>query len=148
PSGNEVGPFLSIEQAALSQVVSDKDRTSIFAWYSVAGSMATALGSLFGGVLPRLFRVEGLRSASAYLPVLWFYAALGVLLGVLFSRLSSRAEAHSRSGQETGLTGAKELLGVGHSKKIVLQLTTLFGLDAFAGGFVVQSFAAYWFHLR
>src|SRR5258706_11205249 len=51
PSGNEVGPFLSIEQAALSHIVPDRLRTEIFAWYTLAGSLATAIGSLFGGIL-------------------------------------------------------------------------------------------------
>src|SRR6266699_624274 len=46
PSGNEVGPFLSIEQAALTNVVSEQTRTRIFAWYTLAGSFATALGAL------------------------------------------------------------------------------------------------------
>jgi len=31
---------------------------------------------------------------------------------------------------------------------VVLRLSGLFALDSFAGGFVVQSFAAYWFYLR
>src|SRR6266436_5978802 len=51
PSGNEVGPFLSIEQAALSQIVPAAARTEVFAWYTLAGSLATALGALFGGGL-------------------------------------------------------------------------------------------------
>src|SRR5258708_11197494 len=78
PSGNEVGPFLSIEQAALSQAVSDRSRTTTFAWYSLAGSVAVALGSLFGGVLPNLFRTDGSGSASAYRPVVLSYAVLGI----------------------------------------------------------------------
>ena len=45
PSGNEVGPFLSIEQAALSQVISDRNRTSVFAWYTLVGAAATAVGA-------------------------------------------------------------------------------------------------------
>src|SRR5712692_1831798 len=51
PSGNEVGPFLSIEQAALSHVVPARTRTDVFAWYTLAGSVATALGALFGGTV-------------------------------------------------------------------------------------------------
>ena len=53
PSGNEVGPFLSIEQAALSHVVTDRTRTEVFAWYTLAGSVATALGALAGGTVAR-----------------------------------------------------------------------------------------------
>jgi MFS family permease len=56
PNGNEVGPFLSIEQAALSHVVSNRTRTAVFAWYSVAGAMATAIGSLVAGVLVQLLQ--------------------------------------------------------------------------------------------
>src|SRR3979411_1167250 len=59
PSGNEVGPFLSIEQAALSHVISASTRTSAFAWYTLTGSFATAMGSLCGGVLPSLVDSSG-----------------------------------------------------------------------------------------
>ena len=51
PSGYEVGPFLSIEQASLSQIVPNERRTQVFAWYNLVGSFATALGSLAGGAL-------------------------------------------------------------------------------------------------
>src|SRR5258708_2895731 len=56
PSGHEVGPFLSIEQAALSQVVPSRVRTSVFAWYTLAGPLAPAPGSLVGGAFPRAMR--------------------------------------------------------------------------------------------
>jgi len=35
PSGYEVGPFLPVEQAALSQIVPDALRTQVFAWYNL-----------------------------------------------------------------------------------------------------------------
>src|SRR5437870_1507533 len=44
PSGNEVGPFLAVEQAALAHVVPGQRRTHVFAWYNLAGYFATALG--------------------------------------------------------------------------------------------------------
>ena len=59
PSGNEVGPFLTIEQAALAQFVPDRDRTRIFDWYNLAGSVATAIGALVGGWLTRFVRQAG-----------------------------------------------------------------------------------------
>src|SRR5512137_170835 len=40
PSGNEIGPFLSVEQAALSQLLPDEKRTQTFAWYALVGSLA------------------------------------------------------------------------------------------------------------
>ena len=61
PSGNEVGPFLSIEQAALSHVVADRTRTEVFAWYTLAGSLATALGALAAGAVDARVAASGDR---------------------------------------------------------------------------------------
>ena len=40
------------------------------------------------------------------------------------------------------------LLGLHKSKSVVFKLSSLFALDAFGGGFIVQSIAVYWFHVR
>jgi MFS family permease len=66
PSGNEVGPFLSIEQAALSHVVTDRTRTDVFAWYTLAGSLATALGALAGGTITRVLQQAAMPPLSSY----------------------------------------------------------------------------------
>jgi MFS family permease len=132
PSGNEVGPFLPVEQAALAHVVPPALRTSAFAWYTLAGAVATAIGSLTGGGLS--------QALHSYRVVVLLYAAIGVLLAVSFTRLSPDVEVP--------VAGGTSVLGIGVSRGIVLRLASLFALDAFAGGFVVQSFAAYWFYLR
>ncbi len=139
PSGNEVGPFLSIEQAALSQVVPARSRTAVFAWYTLVGSVATAAGSLSGGVLAQL---------ESYRAVVLLYAAFGVLLLFLFTRLSPAAEVRMPDAGSAAAAAMQTLLGIGNSRDVVLKLSGLFALDSFAGGFVVQSFAAYWFYLR
>jgi MFS family permease len=148
PSGNEVGPFLSIEQAALSHVVPDQTRTEVFAWYTLAGSVATAAGALFGGTITHALRRTTMTPVGSYRVVVVLYAALGVLLACLFTRLSSAAEV--RLPQEASVSPATmgSFFGVGRSHRVVIKLSTLFALDSFAGGFVVQSFAAYWFYLR
>jgi MFS family permease len=92
PSGNEVGPFLSIEQAALSHVVSALTRTTAFAWYTLTGSFATAIGSLFGGMLPSLVHSSGTTQIKGYRAVVIAYAALGMVLTLVFARLSSATE--------------------------------------------------------
>jgi MFS family permease len=145
PSGNEVGPFLPIEQAALSQVVSGKERTTIFAWYQLAGSLATAAGSLFAGLLAQTLERAAAPVMSGDRAVIVFYAAMGILLGILFHRLSPAAEVRQ---DQSSAVGNRALLGVGASRAVVLKLSSLFALDAFGGGFIVQSFAAYWFYLR
>lgn len=59
-SGNEIGPFLSLGQAALSQLLSSGQRTKAFAWYNLAGSLATASGALVGGFLSQRLMHAGL----------------------------------------------------------------------------------------
>src|SRR5205823_3101653 len=93
PSGHEVGPFLSIEQAALSHVVSAASRTEVFAWYTLAGSLATALGAFCGGAAAGVVQKASLSTSDSYRVVVLLYAALGVALAFLFTRLSSSAEA-------------------------------------------------------
>src|SRR2546426_4923255 len=95
PSGNEVGPFLPIEQAALSHVVPNHTRTAVFAWYTLAGSFATAAGALAGGTLSHLLQQTAMAPVESYRAVVLLYAVLGILLGFFFSRLSPAAEVHS-----------------------------------------------------
>jgi MFS family permease len=146
PSGNEVGPFLSIEQAALSHVVSDRARTEVFAWYTLTGSFATALGALAGGTLSQAFQKTAASPVAGYRAVVILYGLLGLVLAFLFARVSRGAEVSPSEPDATA--GLGRLFGVHKSRHVVAKLSALFTVDAFAGGFVVQSFAAYWFYLR
>jgi MFS family permease len=148
PSGNEVGPFLSIEQAALAHVVTDRTRTEVFAWYTLSGSLATALGALAGGTATRVLQQRAMAPVSSYRMVVILYAALGVVLAVLFSRVSRGAEATTRGEKKAFRATFAGLSGLDRSRDVVVKLSALFALDSFGGGFVVQSFAAYWFYLR
>src|SRR5262245_30166121 len=148
PSGHEVGPFLSIEQAALSHVVTDRDRTETFAWYTLAGSIATALGAFVAGTGTSVLQDAGVAPVRSYRAVVVMYAALGVLLAVLFRRLSRAAEAASFGEKRALQLTVAGLSGLDRSRDVVVKLSALFALDSFGGGFVIQSFAAYWFHLR
>jgi MFS family permease len=148
PSGNEVGPFLSIEQAALSHIVPAAARTEVFAWYTLAGSLATAFGALCGGALTQALKHTAMTQFQSYRAVVFLYAALGVGLAFLFTRLSTLVEVDTVSNSPTALLTAAHVFGIARSRNVVLKLSSLFALDSFAGGFVVQSFAAYWFFLR
>ena len=150
PSGNEVGPFLSIEQASLSHVIAGERRTRVFAWYTLAGSLATALGALCGGVLVQGLQKAGVAALASYRVTVIGYAVLGAALLVLFTRLSPAIEVAGteKSVASEGAGAVKSFLGLTHSKGVVLKLSGLFALDAFGGGFVIQSIAAYWFHRR
>jgi MFS family permease len=146
PSGNEVGPFLSIELAALAHAVHSRFRTAAFAWYTLAGAFATAIGSLCGGMIPSV--LQGKMVLEGYRSVVVLYACLGLLLALIFTRLSSAVEVNALKGDDTVPPLTTSLSGVAHSRGVVLKLSGLFALDAFGGGFVVQSLAAYWFYLR
>jgi MFS family permease len=148
PSGNEVGPFLSIEQASLSHIVPAPDRTEVFAWYTLAGSVATALGALFSGFLTQALQQTSLTPVASYRAVVLLYAALGLLLAFLFTRLSALVEVGAVPSRSASSAGIADIFGITRSRNVVLKLSSLFALDSFAGGFVVQSFAAYWFYLR
>jgi MFS family permease len=129
PSGNEVGPFLAVEQVALAQVATGRDRTSLFAWYNLFGSFATAIGSLCGGLVAKAF---GYRST------ILGYAALGIAIALLVSRMTGGVEA-----------AEAHVAPVLRSRSpIVFRLSALFALDSFAGGLVVQAVVAYWFYRR
>jgi MFS family permease len=144
PSGNEVGPFLSVEQASLSHLVPAGERTGTFAWYQLVGAFSTAAGALFAGVAVEGMQHAGWTRLEAFRSVLALYAALGLALAVLFLGLTTAVEAGGPRGPRPGPV----LLGLHASRRMVFRLSSLFALDAFAGGFIVQSVVVYWFHLR
>jgi MFS family permease len=84
PSGNEIGPFLSVEQAGLTQLISNQKRTQFFAWYNLAGSFATATGALAGGWLAQGLQDKGWAALESYRVVMMGYA-LGGLLSCCFT---------------------------------------------------------------
>jgi MFS family permease len=145
PSGNEVGPFLAVEQASLSQIVGAKRRTSVFARYQLAGSLATAAGALVAGVVAQLAVQHGADVADAYRIVIVGYGLIGLVLAALFTRVSAKVEVPSSDVHEDPI---RTRLGLHRSQGTVLRLSALFALDAFAGGFVMASFIALWFQER
>lgn len=144
PNGNEVGPFLAIEQAALPQTTTDKQRTQVFAWYSLLGSVATGLGSLAGGTLAQSLQAAGYTPLDSYRAVIIGYALLGGVLALLFTRLTSAVEIEEAGPAPT----LQSLFGLQRSRSVVYRLSLLFMIDAFAGGLVVQSLVALWFNRR
>ncbi len=143
PSGNEVGPFLAVEQASLAQTIPDRARTSVFAWFNLVGSFATATGALSGGAVSSALIAAGLPHADAYRGVILGYAIVGIVLAGLFSRVSPAVEVTSAPD-----VSIARRLGLHRSQRTVARLSALFALDAFGGGFVVQSLIAYWFNIR
>ena len=139
-TSSEVGIFQTVEQAILPQTAPDSRRTWLFAIYNTVANFAGALGSLAAASVV-FFISLGLEGADAYRPFFVFYAVVGLINLAVFLTLSDRVEL-------VKVEGERRFLGIRRSRGTVAKLSLLFGLDAFAGGFVVLSLVAYWFHLR
>ena len=134
PSSGDVSVFLPLEQALLAEGAEDRSRTSVFAAYSLVGSLVSALGALAAG-LPELMRAAlGMNLVTAMQAMFGLYAVLGLASYHLYRRLPARKGA-ARSAPARPL---------GPSRRIVLVLAALFSLDAFGGGFIVQSLLTLW----
>jgi MFS family permease len=128
PTGQDVGPFIPVEQALIAGEGEHGEASMRrFSTYNIVGNSATAVGALF---------------AAAFSPaeVLIAYAVTGVLLAGVYRSLPVDRVPQTAAPKP----GPSAPLRFG----VVEQLTLLFGVDALAGGFVVQSFLAYWFHVR
>ncbi|MCE5259658.1 MAG: MFS transporter [Chloroflexi bacterium] len=146
PNGNEIGPFLSLEQASLTDVIPASSRTQVFAWYNLAGSFATALGALAGGNLANALQRAGWSDWASYRVVIFAYAAMGLVLAILFLFVSPQVEVKT---QDSGVQQVKKpMFGLHKSKAVVFRLAGLFSIDAFGGGFVGQSIMILWFAAR
>jgi MFS family permease len=137
PSGGDLGMLVPLEHALLTKETADRDRTSVFARYSLIGALTSAIGAL-AAALPALLASNGWPKLAAIKVMFYLYAALGLLASFLYRRLS-RDHSHATSAPKTAL---------GPSKSIVYKLAALFSMDAFAGGFVVQSLLALWLFQR
>jgi MFS family permease len=137
PSSGSVSVFVPLEHAALTRAATAASRTHLFARYSLVGALAASVGSL-AAALPEFAVVYGLDQITAIKAMFVVYALLGAAGGALYSRVPRR-ERPKESG---------EVAALGPSRRIVYKLAALFSLDAFAGGFVVQSLLALWLFER
>ena len=137
PSSGSVSIFVPLEHAVLTREVSAAERTRMFARYSLVGALAGAVGAL-AAATPDLLAPFGLDQLAGIRAMFVLYASLGVAGGLLYARIP-----HQRPAATSGAAAA-----LGPSRFIVYKLAALFSLDAFAGGFVVQSLMALWLFER
>src|SRR5215208_3467492 len=138
PSASDVSLFLPLEQARLARSVADRDRTALFARYSLVGSLAGAIGALCAGFPEVLGGLLPGGPEAALKAAFLLYAGLGLASLLLYRRLPAEAP-------EAAAAAAEPLR---RSRRVVFTLAALFSLDAFAGGFVVQSLLALWLFER
>ncbi|MCA1407295.1 MFS transporter [Ensifer sp. IC3342] len=137
PSAGSVSVFVPLEHAVLTREVASSARTSMFARYSLVGALASAVGAL-AAALPDLMTRLALEQLTAIKLMFVLYAVVGLLGGLLYARIPPRPVSHE----------SDKAAALGPSRGIVLKLAALFSLDAFAGGFVVQSLLALWLFER
>jgi MFS family permease len=132
----ESGAFTSLEQSMLATELTGQQRTRGFGIYNAIATAAGSVGALTAGGPQLLRRVwpgapVDQRFFLLFVPVALAGAAVA-------ATLSSHAEAQPCP---SGMPSAPMLR---RSRPAVVRLSALFALDSFGGGFVVQSFIAYW----
>jgi MFS family permease len=134
PSSGDVSMFLPLEQAFLADAVAERDRTTLFARYSVIGGLSGAVGAQFAAAPDLLSRWLDIESLALMRGMFIVYALIGVIAGIIYRSIAT--------ADGTELPATKRALGP--SRSIVTKLAALFSVDAFAGGFIVQSILALW----
>jgi len=134
PSGGDVSLFLPLEHAVLSQVADDRRRTALFARYSLVGSLVGALGTLFAGLPDIAVAATDVPLKAALQAMFGLYALAGILSAGIYRGLP----VQRATGAPANDAPLRE------SRRTVFTLAALFSLDAFGGGFVVQSLLALW----
>ena len=137
PSGGSVSVFVPLEHALISGEVAAAERTRIFAHYSLVGALAGAVGALAAASPEFLGRI-GIGQLTAIKIMFVLYAILGLVGCLIYLRIPRRALPHNMQAPSA----------LGPSRHIVYKLAALFCLDAFAGGFIVQSLLALWLFER
>ncbi len=132
PSGGDVGMLVPLEHTMLARGAPDRERTRVFARYSLIGALSTAAGAL-AAAIPDVLVTAGVGRIAAFKLMFCCYGVLGAVAALLYRRL--RQTRHEERHVSTPL---------GASRAMVYKLAALFSLDAFAGGFVVQSLLALW----
>jgi MFS family permease len=137
PSGGDVSVFLPLEHTVLAAAAPAASRTSIFARYSFFGSMSGAVGALATAIPDWLAVHTSVQMLGALRMMFVAYAAIGLAVWTLYLRLPQIRE------EET-----KPPVPLGPSRGIVWKLASLFSVDSFAGGLVVNSLLALWLFER
>jgi predicted MFS family arabinose efflux permease len=142
PTGSEIGSFLPMEQAILPQTTSEERRNSAFAAYNTVGTLSSAAGTLFSGLAAVLQNSFNFGQLESFHVLFLVYSALALTAAALYLAVSSKVELQKEHPERPRKRLSPE------SRTIIAKLSALFGLDAFAGGFVLQTIISFWFFTR
>jgi len=138
PAAGDVSVFVPLEQAMITQSVSARNRTAVFARYSLLASVAAAIGALAAGIPDWLQAQWGVAALLALKAMFVVYGVFGVITLLVYRTLSAQVEPPGHAPNAP----------LQQSRPIVLRMTAVFALDQLGGGFAVQSMVALWLYLR
>ena len=140
PGAGDVSVFLPLEHARLAALgATSNERTTVFARYSLAGALAAAFGALAAGLPDWIATRTGLARVDALRGMFVLYAAIGLVLWLMYRHLPVPQQGDSAGPRPAPL---------GPSRGIVVKLAALFSVDAFAGGLVLNSLVSLWLMQR
>ncbi len=123
----ESGPFLALEQVAVTRSSTREGLTRALSLYNLTGYVASALGAAL---------VTRLTGSPTWVFALFLAGGVVQLAAYALMRPTPPVPAATRARQGTP------------SRALVRRIAALFALDSFAGGFVIQSLVTYWFYTR
>ncbi len=136
PSSGDVSLFLPLEHARIAEAADGDARTTLFARYSLMGSLFSAFGALAAALPALLTAWTGIAPLNALRSMFALYGIIGLAVWMLYRRLPKSLEER------------KPPAPLGPSRKIVTRLAMLFSVDSFAGGLVVNALLALWLFQR
>jgi MFS family permease len=137
PSAGDVSVFLPAEQSILAGEVAASDRIALFARYSLGGSLFGAFGALMSGLPEAVARLLDWQLVDTFRAGFIVYGLLALIIAWIYR------------GLEHGTTPATNgNAPLGKSRPFVIRMAFLFALDAFGGGFVIDSLVVLWLFLR
>ncbi len=136
PSGRELGPFLSLEQAYLPFTISDHDRTKAFSIWNIIATLSASVGALLGSMPLFLQEYFGIEKILSFKAMFLFYLILNIIAFVFYTQISDVP------------VPPKRIKLTRRSRKIITKLSFLFGIDSFAGGLIITSIVSLWFYSK
>jgi len=136
PGGGDVSVFYPLEHTALAAATPAETRTSAFARYSFIGSLFGAVGALAAAAPEWVAGRYGVTMLDALKLMFVLYGVIGMVVGLLYTRFPRTENVE------------KAPTPLGPSRSVVWKLAGLFSVDAFAGGFMINSLMALWLFER
>ena len=136
PSGRELGPFLSLEQAYLPFTISDNDRTKAFSFWNIIATVSASVGALLGSMPLFLQEYFSIEKTLSFKVMFLFYLILNVIAFLFYTEISDVTFP------------PKRIKLTQRSRKIITKLSFLFGIDSFAGGLIITSIVSLWFYSK